>query len=158
MSLSAPRSFALLAGIVLMAALPAEAQPNFSGKWKLDIAKSDFGPMPPPTSQLSAIVHTGSDLKVSVQQSNQMGDFAWEATYTTDGKECANEIRGNPMKSKVTWDGDTLVFDTRGSFQGNEVTISDKWTLSSDGKTLTSQRHFASSMGEADSKLILEKQ
>ena len=158
MSVTRTGSLALLAGLALMAALPAEAQPNFTGKWKLDVSKSDFGPMPPPTSQLDSIDHKGSDLKVSVQQSGQMGDVEWTATYTTDGKECANEIRGNPMKSTVTWDGDTLVFDTKGSFQGNEVTLRDRWTISPDGKTRTIQRHASSSMGEADWKLVFEKQ
>jgi hypothetical protein len=158
MSVTRTRSLALLAGLALMAALPAEAQPNFSGTWKLEVSKSDFGPMPPPTSQLDTIVHKGSNLKVSVQQASQMGDFEWESTFTTDGKECSNEIRGNPMKSTVTWDGDTLVFDTKGSFQGSEVTLRDRWTLSTDGKARTIQRHASSSMGEADWKLVFEKQ
>jgi hypothetical protein len=33
-----------------------------------------------------------------------------------------------------------------------------KWTLSADGKTLTIESHFSSSMGEGDQKQVLEKQ
>jgi hypothetical protein len=36
--------------------------------------------------------------------------------------------------------------------------MKDKWTLSPDGKALTINRHFASSMGELDQKIVLEKQ
>jgi hypothetical protein len=38
------------------------------------------------------------------------------------------------------------------------VTITEKWSLSGDGKSLTILRHFATSQGEMDNKLVLEKQ
>jgi hypothetical protein len=87
-----------------------------------------------------------------------MGDFESEANYTTDGKECTNEMRGNPIKSTVKWEGDTLVVNSKASFNGNDVTITEKWSLSGDGKSLTILRHFATSQGEMDNKLVLEKQ
>jgi hypothetical protein len=90
--------------------------------------------------------------------SGERGDFEWEANYTTDGKECTNEFRGNPSKSTLKWDGDTLLFTTKGRFGDNEYTMTDKWQLSADGKTLTLNRHFSSAMGEGDQKLVLEKQ
>jgi hypothetical protein len=145
-----------LALIVL--ALPALAKPNFSGDWKVNVSKSDFGQMPAPSSMTGKITHQDPSLKVAIKQSGERGDFEYEMSYSTDGKETTNEIRDNTMKSTAKWDGDVLVIDTKGSFGGNDVTIQDKMSLSADGKTLTLKRHFSSSMGEMDQALILEKQ
>ena len=67
-------------------------------------------------------------------------------------------MAGNEFKSTLTWDGDNLVIDTKGSFNGNDFTAKDSWTLSEDGKTMTVERHLASAMGEADQKILFEKQ
>jgi ABC-type transport system substrate-binding protein len=137
----------------------AQAKPNFTGTWKVNVAKSDFGAMPAPDSRTDKITHEDPDLKLHVAQSGQMGDMTYDAVYTTDGKESTNSINGNVFKSTVKWDGDDLSVDTKGSFNGMDVTIKDRWTLSEDGKTITVQRHLASaSMGETDQKVVFEKQ
>lgn len=144
--------------LITFAALPVLAAPNFSGTWKLNTSKSDFGQMPPPNSMTRTITHEDPKLKIATKQSTGQGDFEFEANYTTDGKECTNEIRGNPIKSVLKWDGDTLVVTSKSKFNDNELTIDDKWTLDADGKTMTVHRHFASPMGEMETKLIFEKQ
>jgi hypothetical protein len=144
--------------LTLAVALPALAAPNFAGEWKLNLSKSDFGQMPPPNSRVDRISHEGVNLSVVSKQSREQGDFTSESKYTTDGKECTNEILGNQSKSTLKWEGDTLVIATKGKFQDNEFTVVSKWTLSPDGKTLTLNQHFSSSMGEGDSKIVLEKQ
>lgn len=143
---------------LILLAIPALAKPNFSGDWKVNVSKSDFGQMPAPSSMTGKITHQDPSLKVAIKQSGERGDFEYEMSYSTDGKETTNEIRDNTMKSTAHWDGDVLVIDTKGSFGGNDVTIQDKMSLSADGKTLTLKRHFSSSMGEMDQTLILEKQ
>jgi hypothetical protein len=148
----------LAAAIPVLAVLAGAASPNLTGDWKLNVSKSDLGQMPPPSSMTQKITHSDPNLKVAVKQSGDMGDFEWEANYTTDGKECVNTIRDNEAKSTVKWDGDALLFDTKGKFGDNDFTMKDKWTLSADGKVLTVDRHFSSSMGEGDQKLIFEKQ
>lgn len=144
--------------VLTLAALAAQAKPNFTGEWKMQPAKSEFGPMPPPQSITQKIEHKDPDLKVSATQVTDQGEFKSETKFTTDGKECTNEVRGNPMKSTVTWDGDALKFKTKLNFQGNDVNISDTWALGEDGKTLTVSRHFATSQGEFDAKVVYEKQ
>ncbi len=150
---------ALTAAVLLLAAsLAANAKPNLTGDWKLNTEKSDFGQMPPPNSMTQKITHEDPNLQIQVKQSSEMGDFDFEAKYTTDGKECTNTIRDNPSTSVVKWDGDELAFETKGKFGDNDFTMKDKWSLSEDGKVLTINRHFSSSFGEGDQKLILEKQ
>lgn len=147
-----------LALALALVVVPALAKPNFSGDWKANLSKSEFGPMPPPSSMSGKVTHEEPKLKLVAKQSGERGDFEYEMNYLTDGTETTNEMRGNTMKSVAKWDGDELVINTKGTFGDNEVTIQDRMSLSADGKTLTLKRHFSSSMGEADQTLILEKQ
>jgi hypothetical protein len=152
--------YCLLAGVVLLglAAASASAKPNFAGNWKLNTAKSDFGQFPAPSSMTQTITHEDPSLKVAAKMATDNGDFEFESNYSTDAKETTNTFGPNEMKSVAKWDGDTLAIQTKGSFGDSEVTIKDKWELSADGKTLTIQRHFSSSQGEMDQKMIFEKQ
>lgn len=145
----------------LLAACPglhAQAKPNFSGNWKLNAGKSDFGAMPAPDSRTDKIVHEDPALTDSFTQNGQMGEVTAEFKYSTDGKETTNHIRGNEVKSTAKWEGDDLVIAGKTQFNGAEVALSDRWSLSADGKTLTIQRHVNSPMGETDQKIVLEKQ
>jgi hypothetical protein len=144
--------------ILTLAAASAVAKPNFSGEWKLNTAKSDFGQMPAPDSMSQTIKHEDPKLEAHIKQSSQMGDIERDVKYTTDGKESTNMFRDSPSTSIVKWDGDALVFETKGRFGDNDYTLKDRWTLSEDGKTLTMQRLFSSSFGEMEQKAVLEKQ
>lgn len=144
--------------VLALAALPVLAKPNFSGDWKLNVSQSSFGQMPAPSGMTNKITHADPKLASHVRQSGDQGDFEFDSNYTTDGKECTNEMFGSPIKSTLKWDGDTLLIDSKGQFGDTEFTGQEKWTLSDDGKTLTITRHFKSSMGEDDHKLVLEKQ
>ena len=62
------------------------------------------------------------------------------------------------MKSTLKWDGSNLKISSKFDYNGSPVTGEATWTLSADGKTLTINGHFSSSMGEADQKLVFEKQ
>jgi hypothetical protein len=148
----------MILAVLALAALPVLAKPNFSGDWKLDLSKSSFGQMPAPGSMTNKITHEDPKLASNTRQSGEQGDFEFESTYTTDGKECSNDMLGNPVKSILKWDGDTLLIDAKGKFGDNDFTMQDKWTLSSDGQTLTIVRVFKSSMGEGEQKLVFEKQ
>jgi len=139
-------------------ALIATAKPNFQGDWKLNKDKSNFGEMPAPNSMSQKITHEDPKLKVASKSSMDMGDFEFEANYTTDGKECVNTFMGNPVKSVLAWDGDMLKIDTKMSFNGNEMTMQDQWKITEDGKTFTIIRKFKSDMGEGEQKLVFDKQ
>jgi hypothetical protein len=150
--------FAIFVTLAL-AALPALAKPNFTGDWKLNIAKSTFGDIPAPDSMSYKIDHADPKLTSVSKQSGQMGEIEMHSTCTTDGKECTNEgFQGAPTKSVMKWDGDTLVAEVKGQFGDTDFTLKQKWSLSGDGKTLTVAQTFASSMGEFTQTLVFEKQ
>src|ERR1022692_2319471 len=72
--MSPRRLFATFA-VMTLAVLPALAKPNFSGDWKLNLAKSSFGEMPAPTSMTLKITHEEPKLTTATKQSSEMGDF-----------------------------------------------------------------------------------
>ncbi len=153
-------SKALVVALLLVSAstLWAQSKPNFSGEWTLVPGKSDFGMMPPPSSGTQKITHNEPQLKVASTQTNDQGTNTTESTYTTDGKECVNKgFMDSEMKSTAKWDGDVLVIDSKMDIQGNAITITNRWALSADGKTLTVAMHFASPMGDGDVKMVYEK-
>jgi hypothetical protein len=121
-----------------LAAAAFAAPPNFTGDWKLNAGKSDFGQWPAPSSMTQRVTHSEPKLTVAVKQTSEMGDFDTNASYTTDGKECTNSgFQGAEMKSIVKWDGEALTLETKGKFGDNDFTMKDRWTLSANGKTLT---------------------
>jgi hypothetical protein len=154
-------TFRVFSAALLAAAfglLQAQAKPNFSGTWKLNVSKSDFGAMPAPDTRTDKITHDDPSLTDSFTQNGQMGEVTTEIKYSTDGKETTNHVRGNEVKSTAKWEGDELTIASKAQFNGAEVTFSDRWSLSADGKTLTILRHAVSPMGETDQKIVLEKQ
>jgi hypothetical protein len=135
------------------------AAPDFTGNWKLNTAKSDFGQFPAPSSMSQKITHAEPKLTVEVKMSGDMGDIEFKMNLTTDGKECTNQgFGGSESTSVLKWDGETLLVDTKGTFGDNAYSMKDKWTLSEDGKVFTILRRFSSGMGDVDQKLIFEKQ
>jgi hypothetical protein len=140
------------------ASLAAQSKPNFSGTWKLNVSKSDFGPLPGPDSRTDVIEHNDPVLKVNTSAEGAQGKQNFTLTYTTDGKEVMNKQGQRDIKSTVVWDGSNLVLNSKFSFNDNDVTVKNVWTLSADGKTLTANAHLSAQMGEADQKMVFEKQ
>jgi hypothetical protein len=144
------------------AAKPATAsaggKSNYSGTWKLNVGKSDFGVLPPPDSRTDIIDHKDPAMKVATTQDGAQGKQDYTMTITTDGKEATNNPGGMELKSTATWEGSNLAVNTKLKFQDNDVAIKTVWILSDDGKTMTQNAHFTSAMGEFDQKMIFEKQ
>jgi hypothetical protein len=133
-------------------------KPNFSGEWVCDNSKSEFGPMPPPTSMTRKVDH--SDPVISYTEATvggPQGDSTMTMKASTDGKETTNEMMGNPVKTTAKWDGNALVVSAKLDLQGNEITLTDKWTLSADGKVLTDARHIGTAQGEFDLTYVMNK-
>jgi hypothetical protein len=149
-------SIMFVAALAIVAA--AQNKTNFSGTWKLNTSKSDFGMIPGPDSRTDVIDHKDPSVKVSVTAEGAQGKQQYTVNYTTDGKEAVNSLPGREMKSTLSWQGKSLVVDTKLKIRDNDVTIKSTWTLSDDGKTLTQNAHLGSPMGETDQKLVFEKQ
>lgn len=138
-------------------AMPAQAKPNFSGEWVIDLSKSDFGQFPAPYSYVRKIEHNEPNIKTITTQSRQRGENTTEITCTTDGAECVNTTQYGEITGTIKWDGDTLVNNATLDYQGMAIKFDEKLVLSADGKTLTVASHLASDMGEMDITIVLNK-
>ena len=70
------RLFSLALLTLAVGLVQAQAKTDFSGTWKLNAGKSDFGPMPPPDSMTEKIAHQDPSLKASVATTGGMqGDM-----------------------------------------------------------------------------------
>jgi hypothetical protein len=137
----------------------AGGKANYSGTWKMNVAKSDFGPLPPSNSRTDIITHSDPNLKVAVSDDGAQGKQEYTLNMTTDGKETTNSTGGMDVKNTAAWEGPSLVVGTKLNFQGTDVTVRSVWVLSADGKTLTQTAHLvAGALGETDQTFVFEKQ
>jgi len=136
----------------------AQQKPDFSGTWKMNVAKSDFGALPGPDSRTDVITHKDPSLTDEVTAEGAQGKQQSTIKYTTDGKEVTNQMGPREVKSTLKWEGNNLIVTSKFLYNDNEVNARSSWSLSADGKTLTINVHYASNMGETDQKLVLEKQ
>jgi hypothetical protein len=147
----------LLIAVLASFAVAAD-KPNFSGSWKVDNDKSNFGPMPPPSALTRKITHADPAITVDEASSGPQGDLNRTVKYDTSGKETTNDFMGTATKSTSAWDGAKLVITTKADFGGTEIKLVDTWSLSGDGKVFTDVLHIASPQGEFDITYVLNKQ
>ena len=152
----------LLATLTLTSALlgattatRAAEHPNFTGNWQADPKTSDFGPMGAPDKAVMNVTH--KEPEVTIHSEMVMGGTprTWEATCKTDGKECKST--NGEVTLSVQWQGDTLILNRALSFNGMAVKVKETWSLSTDGKTLTSARALSADQGTMDQKIVFTK-
>jgi hypothetical protein len=151
--------FHILALAALWGAInQAAAQPNFSGEWKMNPAKSNFAPLPQPDRLVRKISQHDSRLKITTTQFGQQREIVTELAYTTDGQECKNTIRGEQFTGTARWEGNALLIESKREVQGMEIVQTENWALSTDGKTLTIGNHVRTPQTAFDITIVLEKQ
>ncbi len=138
--------------------LSAEDKPDFTGKWKLDTAKSDFGMAPPTESETRAIEHKDPKLKVATATKGAQGERSFENNYTTDGKESTNTQGTRETKTIVKWEDKKIVMTWKVDFQGQELNIKEAWELGEGGKGMTVNREYKTAAFETAQKLVFTKE
>jgi hypothetical protein len=141
----------------MAATTPDEKTPDLSGTWKLDVAKSDFGPIPPPDSQTNVIEHKEPKVKIKSSTKGGMQEGEAELNYTTDGAECTNKMGPAEVKSTAKWDGKKLVITSKLDMQGSPLTLKAAYDLSEDAKVLTVTTDIDSAMGQFTLKSVFNK-
>lgn len=147
-------SFMFLGLAQIALALP---KPDFTGSWVLDKNRSFSNP--PGLEQTLNIVQTGDEIKLDSKVVTARGEQAINESYTLDGKEREFTPSGGQPGAKgkrtATWLPDgrrVLISDEIISDSPNgPVTqkIARKWTLSTDGSTLTVDYFFDNPGGVA---------
>jgi hypothetical protein len=153
----------LLKAVLIVAALAGSAlaadKPDFSGDWKMNAAKSNFGALPAPATYTRKVTHAEPSITIEDSQTGgAMGDQHDKRTYTTDGAPVTYQANGADVKAALTWNCDALQIDAKASIQGMDVVITDKISLADGGKTMTDAVHVATGQGDIDLTLVFDKQ
>jgi hypothetical protein len=146
---------------------PAQAKPNFSGNWALDLSRSNFGRLK--SSQFNnakmtlKISHRALELKITRNASLNGQTRNQNLTYFTDGRGETNPnlLTNEPMSSKTKWEGAKLISRSASSmsFNGQSINLEaiEKRELSADGKTLIITNTFSSPRGVDVVKLVFAR-
>ncbi len=152
----------VLAALAVMMSAAAADKPDFTGTWKLDASKSEFGKMPAPDKMERVIEHQDPAIKVKTTQSTPNGDRTTDTAYTLDGKEQKQETPRGVILYTPRWEGNVVVIDSKRSMnvQGQQVEITgvERWSISEDGKTMTVDSKMVAPMGELTMKAVFVKQ
>jgi hypothetical protein len=144
---------------------PEPPKPNYSGTWKLNLAKSNFGGGTVPKSGTEVITQSGSSLMVAVtSQQNETLVMKYNVSATIGAPAVGIDRRHLPpddiMKVqdiKAEWNDDALVVTMNALLNKEQVTIKSTYTLSPDGKTLTKAVNVDIDSGMYDNTEIYEK-
>jgi hypothetical protein len=75
---------------------------NFTGTWKMDLAKSNAYGSSAPTSWLLTVRHDVQSVRTVSAQTLQQREVSISSSYATDGRETTNSGGGNEFKSRAT--------------------------------------------------------
>ncbi len=163
---------ATLLASAALSPLAAQAKPSFAGSWKVNTEKSDpmgggmgggggggGGGM---GGMMGSMVTTITQTDTKLVLETKMGENTRTSTYNLDGTESTNTTPRGESKSKVHWDGASLVIETTSSFNGPNgamtTTSKEVRTLSPDAKIMTVVRTSQGPNGETTRKTVYDKQ
>jgi hypothetical protein len=143
--------------VVLIAGSGTAAdKPNLAGDWKMNLAKSNYGPFPAPISVTRNVNLTRSDLTIVDDQQGGEAEGKTNRKYTLDGKPSTFEINGASLVGTAVRDGDAIIVTT--SVESVGLSFKDRMSLSADGKELTSKVLISSSQGDAEVSVVFDRQ
>lgn len=161
-----PTPAAPAAPVAAPAATPAAtAKPDLTGTWKLDVAKSNYDQIPPPSDETLTFAQTGTTFSVATVSDNDRGKEVYTLPFATDGSETptpkgvfADTATLQYLSTKGEWEGPALILTQKILYQSNPGTLKSTFNLSPDGKTLTRTMHISVDQGEFDTTSVYEKQ
>jgi hypothetical protein len=148
-------------GIVLFVQsvnLSAQASDPRIGTWKMNAAKSQFNPGPPPQSLIVKVEPAGQGEKVTADIGNADGTRT-TTVYTAnfDGKEYP--LTGSPTADTVSLKRIDSRTTDRTDKKGGKVVTTLKRVVSQDGKTMTVTTKGTTADGQpANNVIVFEKQ
>ena len=140
--------------------LAAVSQPNFSGIWKLDPTKSDFGPQTVPNEAEYIVRHIGSKLSFNYIQDGNISRI----DVTPDNEErITNTNEETAVWTRAYWSGNILVFEARerkrfGTQGATGANWTSRWTLSPSGSELIIDRVLRNGETEVVQHMVYSKQ
>jgi len=145
--------------IALTAAAQTKPTPNFSGYWKLDLEKSDFGGASAPESAGYVIRHIGGKLTFDYTQDSH----TTRVDVTTDGQERMTDSNADAeVWARAFWEEPVLVFEARQrprpAHEVPAIKWTSRWKLSAGGQTLTIERQITAPQGQLNQALVFNRE
>jgi hypothetical protein len=145
--------------MALTAAAQTKPAPNFSGYWKLDVEKSDFGGAPAPESAGYVIRHIGGKLTFDYTQDSH----TTRVDVTTDGQERMTDSNADAeVWARAFWEGPVLVFEARQrprpAHEVPAIKWTSRWKLSASGQTLTIERQITGPQAQLTQVLVFNRE
>lgn len=151
------RPFVLL--MTLLAAIsPLEARkkPNFSGTWHANFAQSKLQ-FKQPDSTVFTIEHREPEFSLTRTHVFEGKSDTWGVRLTTDGKEVVRKEEGRTLRMRVTWEGDSLVFDVKIEKADGDGTDVVKYSVSRDGKIFTALERYRDAQNSYDNVWVFDR-
>ena len=140
-----------------VAAASAFAATDFGGTWKLDVAKSDFGPIPSPESMSRVITQSAEAISIETTQKNEQGEVKTKISFNLDGSPSVSKTALGEVKGNAKWEGAKLRIKSTRETQGMEITFDELWTLAGDGKSIHIVNKVGTPQGDLEIKMLLVK-
>jgi len=164
-STPAPTPAPVPAATVPATAPVAAVRLNLAGTWSLDLAKSSYDQVPPPTSEFLVFAQAGPGFTVGVTSDNERGKEVYTLPFTVDGAETptpkgtfSDTATLRYLSTKGEWKGAALVLTQKITYEGAPGSLQSTFTLSPDGRTLTRAMHISVDQGEFDTTSVYDKQ
>jgi hypothetical protein len=141
--------------VCALTAVAAESRPNFSGSWKTNPEKSQFGPLPPNVLTWD-IDHQDPKLTLSITYMSGGETRTVVTKYLTDGKETVNKPGAVEIKSVAHWEVREVVIESHFDAGAGAVNVRERWSVSEDLATLTMQRTITGAQGNYEQKLVYD--
>jgi hypothetical protein len=129
----------VLFGAALLA-MPMLAQPNFSGKWELNVAQSQNIGMMAQMKLTSTVKQTRDEMTVTNVSTINGQDQTNELRFNLTGKPVPNKAPMEaPAETVTKWDGNRMVttWTSPGSVAGTTTVRTETRSLSDKGRTMT---------------------
>jgi hypothetical protein len=138
-----------LAAVVVLygsSLVSAQADPLL-GTWTMDASKSKYDPGPAPKSSTAMFAAAGTGVKVTVDGVSASGEKShWEYTAQYDGKDVA--VTGNPDADMIAMTRISPRVTQTIYKKGGKATLTNRRTVSADGKTLTVTQTGTNAQGQ----------
>jgi hypothetical protein len=131
---------------------------DFSGKWKLNSAKSKLATEYSMAPKDLVVTQSGNDFAVERHVSFQDRDFTISDKFTLDGKECINKGWQDSEKKStvvVSEDNKSLKITTTLAM-GNNGTMTMTENYKMDGKNLVVEASSTSSFGDRSETMVFD--
>ncbi len=119
--------------------LISQGRPDFSGSWAIDPARSNFGPMAPPSVFERTIKQSPNEMHSFTHQSGQQGESHTNVKFSLDGKENVISLHGDEARVTGKWMMSNLIVETRRKNAEGDIVSNETWSLEEGGKALLIQ-------------------